>query len=645
MIAYYAHQHGSGHCTFAERFAKAANNDILIFTSYDFNFSSRTQVVRLPSEDPDNSSFEANQIEEPAFLHYSPVGQKSIQERSRKFLEAYIKHKCKCLIVDVSAEVAALARASSIPFIYVKLPGYRNDSAHLQAFKSAVFLLAYYSEDLEDARTPSWIREKTVYLGFINKQNNATSGDGKLSFDIQNCVNVTVISGNGGNDKLDAALGKLANKFPSKEFTVLGNFKNKLKRPNVKYFGFVNSPESYLVQSDLIVSNCGLNSTSELLSLGIPCLFIAEQRPFDEQLFMCKQLQKKNLVLSLNQVLSINTEIQLNRAPSRWFSERVIGRIINTILANEQRLPEIPELWRKRIPKMHMNLNPKKVIDASLITIVYNRQKQLNNLLEGVIKGSVLPSEVIIVALSVISIPDFASDLNIRIIDLKVEESTMLPIGEARNVGARHAKESNLIFLDVDCIPSSNFLRDIYVQTKSTGGLVMGSPKYLAADLEIEVELNWLQNHSIYHPNRPEIEGMTPCDDFGMFWSLCFGIEKANFFELGGFDEDFKGYGAEDTDFSYRWLGAYKPFYLSSAEVFHQQHPIYRPPVNRLEDIIYNSRVFRKKWGRWVMEAHLSEFEKMGLINWNENCQDIEVKQKPSAVLLKQCYKEKAPFI
>ena len=64
-----------------------------------------------------------------------------------------------------------------------------------------------------------------------------------------------------------------------------------------------------------------------------------------------------------------------------------------------------------------------------------------------------------------------------------------------------------------------------------------------------------------------------------------------------------------------------------------------------MDDIIYNSRVFKQKWGRWVMEAHLSEFEKMGLISWNEAAKDIEVKQKPSEVLLRRCYKEKAPFI
>lgn len=68
------------------------------------------------------------------------------------------------MVVDVSVEVAMLARLASVPTICVRLNGKRDDAPHLEAFRGAIGLMAPFHPTLEMADTPAWIRDKTVYF-------------------------------------------------------------------------------------------------------------------------------------------------------------------------------------------------------------------------------------------------------------------------------------------------------------------------------------------------------------------------------------------------------------------------------------------------------------------------------------------------
>ena len=85
--------------------------------------------------------------------------------------------------------------------------------------------------------------------------------------------------------------------------------------------------------------------------------------------------------------------------------------------------------------------------------------------------------------------------------------------------------------------------------------------------------------------------------------------------ELGGFCEQYIGYGAEDTDFgqvaasrgiALTWVGG--------AWAYHQYHPSSDPPVQHLTDIVRNAAIFHRRWGWWPMTGWLREFERRGLI-------------------------------
>ncbi|MGB3775039.1 MAG: hypothetical protein WA951_07245 [Leeuwenhoekiella sp.] len=332
MIAYYAHQHGSGHANCAQLFAEASPEQVIIFTSYAFSFSSGTQVVFLPSEDPDGTAAPSDTYDLPGYLHYSPVGQQSIQQRSAVLLNECIAKDVKLLIIDVSVEIAALARASSIPYAFVRLQGKRSDMAHLEAFRGAVFLLAYYPEALEMSETPKWVRDKTIYLGFLSRFPCLEIETGSKRLDT-----IAVLSGSGGNLGLTAILPRLFKRFRHSKIDVFGDYKEMNISETVQYHGHRSDIYEYLKNADAIVTSCGLNTISELLHLKKTIIAIAEERPYQEQVCFLEQLIKEGLVSTTAFAMENSDAAILNsiKDPSRFVGEEQLKFFLEILSENE----------------------------------------------------------------------------------------------------------------------------------------------------------------------------------------------------------------------------------------------------------------------------------------------------------------------
>jgi len=121
-----------------------------------------------------------------------------------------------------------------------------------------------------------------------------------------------------------------------------------------------------------------------------------------------------------------------------------------------------------------------------------------------------------------------------------------------------------------------------------------------------------------------------------LFWSLNFGCSKATYSKIGGFDEDFSGYGAEDTDFAFSANKNGVDFKTIDALAYHQYHPSYDPPVNHIESIVENATRFKAKWGLWPMEGWLRKFCEMGytsFISGQINLLKLPTTDEISAVL------------
>lgn len=333
MIAYYAHQHGSGHSNYAQLFALRSPENFIIFTSYAFKFKKALNVVLLPSEDPDGTQAPPGAVDLPDYLHYSPVGQHSIQQRSADFITNCVKRKVKLVIVDVSVEIAALCRAASLPYAYVRLPGRRNDAGHLQAYQGAVGLLAYFPESLEDENTPEWIRKKTRYLGFFNRFEVSEN-----MLKPESIKNVVIISGGGGHKNLEASLLKISQRFKNARIDLFGDFKTGEIPSIITVHGYHQDLHEFIRKADVVVANCGLNTISELLHLQKVIIAIPEDRPYQEQEVLYKKLVEHKLACPLEQALELQDEqiLETTINPEAYLNTDAVNNFVQELVQNRK---------------------------------------------------------------------------------------------------------------------------------------------------------------------------------------------------------------------------------------------------------------------------------------------------------------------
>lgn len=320
------------------------------------------------------------------------------------------------------------------------------------------------------------------------------------------------------------------------------------------------------------------------------------------------------------------------------------------------------------------------IIPISVITTCYGRNGHLYNLLSSLSQGSVRPSEVIIVnddadperlaqyPLNIVQIATNDWDAlaqNPESSTINKTSDTGFDIGRNRNLGAARASHDGLIFLDVDCIVASTFIEQLHNKLRIyPNALLMGQPRYLTRPLTDDESLQLqrgqllstsLDKLSVYNPYRynfaaPELDSdataIEQTQDYGAFWSLCFAISYKQFEAIGGFDTDYLGYGAEDTDFSFSARALGVDFYLTNDLIYHQQHRVYRPPLNHLSSIVINANIFYDKWQKWPMGGWLAAFAEMDLINWHTEQQTaISVSRKPSKSEINAAHYPDAPYV
>ncbi|MCE4226629.1 glycosyltransferase [Methylobacterium sp. C25] len=257
---------------------------------------------------------------------------------------------------------------------------------------------------------------------------------------------------------------------------------------------------------------------------------------------------------------------------------------------------------------------------VSVVTINKGRRAHLLRLLEGLSRGSG-PAECIVVEMGGDAAPLPGTGFALRRIDLQTEG---LPLAAARNAGRAAASGDMLVFLDVDCIPSADLVAGFSEAATKKDGLVCCEVRYLPAGA---VANGWTAEHLDQlgrpHPVRrfPK-RGVVPAEKPGLFWSLAFAVRSATFDRLGGFDDGFDGYGAEDTDFAFRAKANGVPvLFAGGPRAWHQHHPSCDPPLQHFSDIIRSARRFQARHGIWPMEGWLEAFAERGLIAWDR--QDI----------------------
>lgn len=269
-----------------------------------------------------------------------------------------------------------------------------------------------------------------------------------------------------------------------------------------------------------------------------------------------------------------------------------------------------------------------------MITIVRDRPDHLAGMRRGLARqhpaqptGDIEHLEHVVVRMGgadpYVGMPDGPPVVKVEMIMPSGADRGRLPLAAARNAGAAATSADLLVFLDVDCIPCPTLLARYQWAAGRTSGLLAGPVGYLpAAVCGRTADVEELRRQAQPHPARPvPADGDLLSEDrYELFWSLSFAIRRADFDALGGFCEDYVGYGGEDTDlaFTARRLGM--PLsWVGGAWAWHQYHPVQDPPRAHLADIVRNAHVFHQMWGRWPMEGWLQDFADEGLVEWDRS--------------------------
>ena len=275
--------------------------------------------------------------------------------------------------------------------------------------------------------------------------------------------------------------------------------------------------------------------------------------------------------------------------------------------------------------------------NISVCTIYAKRRLHLQNLVKSLIQSSVYPDELVIVCMND-RLPDLPpTPFKIVTATVNTEDGT-LPLATARNKAAETARSDKLIFLDVDCISDRNLVGNFNYHLEREDALYSGSVRYLKENWQNhEWTFDTLVKQSSFH----KLQGKPPAPKekvphpYELFWSLNFGIRKKTFEGLNGFDEDYTGYGGEDTDFSFTARSHNLTCYKIGALAYHQFHPSYAPPLNHLAEIVNNAEVFYQKWQILPMDKWLKQFADLGYIELEDN--KATVIKQPNKVEIEAC--------
>jgi GT2 family glycosyltransferase len=266
-------------------------------------------------------------------------------------------------------------------------------------------------------------------------------------------------------------------------------------------------------------------------------------------------------------------------------------------------------------------------MNVQLITVAAGRHDHLRRQLDGLRRSNRSADGHVVVA---IDDPQIASVCGTaaRVVPC-ARDNGRLPLARARNLGAadalRHGADL-LVFLDVDCIPGTQLI-DCYVRAAhqlSAPALLSGPVSYLPPPPPGGYDLADLAAATDPHPARPMPSPGAAADlDYELFWSLSFAVPARAWRRIGGFCEQYAGYGAEDTDFAMRAKSAgVRSLAVGGADAYHQWHPTGDPPLQHLDDILRNGRIFRDRWGWWPMSGWLAGFRDLGLVRHDPDTDD-----------------------
>lgn len=282
MIGYYAHHLGQGHAETARCIAAWLTDEVTVLSSLARPPGWPGGWLMLPRDDDGTTAREPGAHGQ---LHWAPLGHRGLRDRMA-MITRWIQHAAPSVfVVDVSVEVAALARLTGVPVVTIVLPGKRRDPPHRLCYALAEAMLAPWPASVSSLLLDgdsSWmdkIRHVGAFSRFDGRARQAGTAGHRRS--------VLVLLGRGGSGISGADLRQAAAATPGWRWTSLGGGVGR----------WVEDPWPALCRATVVVTHAGLNSLAAVAAARKPAVVVPQARPHDEQLMTARALAGSGLAI------------------------------------------------------------------------------------------------------------------------------------------------------------------------------------------------------------------------------------------------------------------------------------------------------------------------------------------------------------
>ena len=272
---------------------------------------------------------------------------------------------------------------------------------------------------------------------------------------------------------------------------------------------------------------------------------------------------------------------------------------------------------------MIMYKSQKKSMKVTLVITTYNRPNVLHEVLKSVNKQTRLPYEVIIAddgstntTKELVEIFQIESKLNLI---HSWQEDKGFRASRSRNKAIAKASGEYIILIDGDMILERNFIND-HIQNSRKGFFIQGARTLLSENLTQKIldgnsiNLNFFRKELLNRKNS--IRSPILSKIFSQSRNSLSGIKTCNmsfflndFYMVNGFNNDFEGWGREDSEFCSRLInaGIKRKNLRFSAIQFHLWHGLEDRKSLKKNDLILKNTIDQKL--TWC-ESGVNEFKK-----------------------------------
>jgi hypothetical protein len=222
--------------------------------------------------------------------HWAPASPQ-LRARADALAAAIARYRCTTAVVDVSAEVAVLARMMGLRVVALRQSGRRDDDAHRIGFASADAVWVPQHPELDPVEAD--LVGRAIFTGAFSRFDRphaavAPSGPRPPA--------VTVLVGAGGHH-FPCAAWRTASASPSWPVVIAG-LRERWHGDGICSVGHVDV-EPLLRRSAVVVTAAGWASVADAAACGARLVVVAEPRPFDEQVVRAEALAAAGLAVHL----------------------------------------------------------------------------------------------------------------------------------------------------------------------------------------------------------------------------------------------------------------------------------------------------------------------------------------------------------